>query len=103
MIIYCARAINIVYNAWDKSDVNKKMGLLVEIQKKSIKIDVQANKTYMWCSCGLSDNQPFCDGSHKGTSFVPVKYVADEDKKVGFCSCKKTKTSPFCDGSHRED
>ena len=103
MTIYCARAINIVYNAKDKFGDFYKRRLFMELQKKSIKIDVKANKTYMWCACGLSGNQPFCDGSHKGTSLSPVKYVADEDKKVGFCSCKKTKTPPLCDGSHRGD
>ena len=28
--------------------------------------------TYYWCSCGKSSNQPFCDGSHKGSSFSPM-------------------------------
>ena len=26
---------------------------------------VEAGKDYWWCACGLSKNQPFCDGSHK--------------------------------------
>jgi CDGSH iron-sulfur domain-containing protein 3 len=29
--------------------------------------------TYYWCACGQSKTQPFCDGSHKGTAFTPVK------------------------------
>ena len=29
-------------------------------------------KKYAWCSCGKSDKQPFCDGSHKGTEFSPI-------------------------------
>jgi CDGSH-type Zn-finger protein len=29
--------------------------------------------TYYWCACGGSKSQPFCDGSHKGTAFAPVK------------------------------
>jgi CDGSH iron-sulfur domain-containing protein 3 len=28
-------------------------------------IEVEAGKTYYWCACGQSQNQPFCDGSHK--------------------------------------
>ena len=29
-------------------------------------------KKYAWCACGESTNQPFCDGSHKGTGFSPI-------------------------------
>ena len=35
---------------------------------------------YYWCSCGKSNNQPFCDGSHKGTDFTPVKFTLTENK-----------------------
>ena len=27
--------------------------------------EVTAGKTYYWCSCGKSQKQPLCDGSHK--------------------------------------
>lgn len=58
-------------------------------------------KTYLWCSCGRSKNQPFCDGSHKGTGFEPIKYVATEaDSEVLFCGCKQSGARPICDGSH---
>jgi len=69
-------------------------------QKTPYAVDVEKEKTYHWCSCGLSKKQPFCDGSHKGTSFTPVVFTADETKKVFFCGCKRTKNPPFCDGSH---
>jgi len=62
--------------------------------------DVEEGKVYMWCSCGRSKQQPFCDGSHGGTDFSPVIYKATESKKVFFCGCKQTKNSPLCDGSH---
>lgn len=58
--------------------------------------------TYFWCACGSSKNQPFCDGSHKGTVFVPMKVEINEDKKVAWCMCKLTKNKPFCDGSHKD-
>jgi len=61
---------------------------------------VQVGKSYYWCSCGQSKNQPFCDASHKGTGFSPVKYEAKADETVYFCGCKQTKNSPLCDGSH---
>ncbi len=64
-------------------------------------IEVEIGTTYYWCSCGKSKTQPFCDGSHKGSSFSPVKYIAEESKKVYFCGCKQTRTPPLCDGSHK--
>ena len=55
---------------------------------------------YWWCSCGLSKNQPYCDGSHKGSQFRPEKLVITEKKRVALCTCKQTGNSPFCDGTH---
>lgn len=62
-------------------------------------MDMKAGK-YAWCSCRLSENQPFCDGAHKGTGLTPVVVNLEEDKKVAWCGCKATGTPPFCDGSH---
>jgi CDGSH-type Zn-finger protein len=64
-------------------------------------VEVKAGETYFWCACGLSDKQPFCDGSHKTTDFTPVRYEATESSRVFFCGCKATKNQPFCDGSHK--
>ncbi len=69
-------------------------------QKAPYMIDVEAGKTYYWCSCGLSAKQPFCDGSHKGSAFVPVAYTAEATKAVAFCGCKQTGKAPLCDGAH---
>jgi CDGSH-type Zn-finger protein len=55
---------------------------------------------YAWCSCGLSQTQPYCDGSHRGSGKRPMVLEIEEDKKVAWCGCKKTGTPPFCDGSH---
>ena len=63
---------------------------------------VEAGKDYYWCACGLSKKQPFCDGSHKGGPFTPVKYSATETKEVYFCGCKASGNGPLCDGSHRK-
>ena len=66
-----------------------------------IPVEVEAGKTYFWCACGRSANQPFCDGSHKGSEFVPLKWTADADGDKWFCACKQTEGQPFCDGSHK--
>ena len=68
----------------------------------AIAVEVEKDKSYYWCACGRSKNQPFCDGSHKGTEFSPVEYKAEETKKKFFCSCKQTDNPPFCDGSHNK-
>ena len=68
----------------------------------AIVVEVEKNKSYFWCSCGLSSKQPFCDGSHKNSEFSPVKFIADETKKMFFCTCKQTNNQPFCDGSHNK-
>lgn len=70
-------------------------------QKSPIGVDVETGKTYFWCACGRSKAQPFCDGSHKGSDFTPVKWTAPETKRVFFCACKHTKTQPLCDGTHK--
>ena len=66
-----------------------------------IPVDVEAGKDYYWCSCGKSAKQPFCDGSHKGSEFSPLKFTAPETKKAYFCTCKQTGATPLCDGSHK--
>lgn len=64
-------------------------------------MQLEEGKSYLWCSCGLSKSQPFCDQSHVGTAFKPVRYVAQEQaEEVLFCNCKHTAEAPFCDGAH---
>jgi CDGSH iron-sulfur domain-containing protein 3 len=70
-------------------------------QKAPYPVEVVAGKSYFWCACGMSANQPFCDGSHKGTSFSPMKYTAEETKTAWFCGCKHSTHAPMCDGSHK--
>ena len=66
-----------------------------------IAAEVVEGKTYHWCSCGNSANQPFCDGSHKGSEFLPTAYVATKTGQVFFCACKHSGKGPLCDGTHK--
>lgn len=70
-------------------------------QKAPYAVEVEAGKKYFWCTCGKSQKQPFCDGSHKGTEFAPKMVTFEESKTVYFCGCKHTQNPPFCDGSHK--
>ncbi len=72
----------------------------VSAQNSPYFIDVEQGRTYLWCACGRSSNQPFCDSSHKGTGIEPVSYTADRTRRVLLCGCKRSKKPPICDGSH---
>jgi CDGSH iron-sulfur domain-containing protein 3 len=70
-------------------------------QKSPIAVELEAGKTYYWCTCGRSAKQPFCDGAHQGTGFAPHAFTAEETKTAYLCACKHTKGQPFCDGAHK--
>jgi mannose-6-phosphate isomerase-like protein (cupin superfamily)/CDGSH-type Zn-finger protein len=76
------------------------MSIPVVARPKPFLVAVKGGRTYFWCSCGRSAKQPFCDGSHKGTRFNPVAFVAARDEEVLLCGCKHTREQPFCDGAH---
>ncbi|KAI9594576.1 hypothetical protein BDF19DRAFT_414308 [Syncephalis fuscata] len=65
-------------------------------------------RKYQWCTCGLSKQQPWCDGkSHQKTRFKPLSWTVPEYKGnpsgqrlFSICNCKYTKTPPYCDGIH---
>lgn len=74
----------------------------VVAQKAPYAVEVEAGKTYYWCSCGLSKRQPYCDGSHKGTGLAPLAWTAEQDGRAWMCGCKHTANSPLCDGAHKK-
>ena len=71
-------------------------------QKGPYAVEVTAGETYAWCACGRSANQPFCDGSHKGSGIAPMLFTADKDETVWFCGCKHTGNGVHCDGTHKQ-
>ena len=66
-------------------------------------VALEAEKTYYFCTCGHSLDQPFCDGSHattgKATGCTPQAFSVPRSKKYWLCPCKAA-DGPFCDGSH---
>ena len=70
-------------------------------QKSPYAVEVEADKNYWWCACGKSNNQPFCDGSHKGSGITPIAYKAEKNGTVYFCGCKHSGSKPLCDGTHK--
>lgn len=72
----------------------------VAAQYVPFEVIVEEGKTYMWCACGLSRTQPFCDRSHRGGDIRPIPYTAHKTQKVYFCGCKQSINRPICDGTH---
>lgn len=70
-------------------------------EKSPLMMEMQPG-TYFWCACGKSSNQPFCDGSHKGSEFTPKEVKIEEVQSVFWCRCKQTDNPPFCDGTHNK-
>ncbi len=67
-----------------------------------IKVSLSEGKKYYFCACGRSKKQPFCDGSHAGTSFTPMAFTAASDGDAWMCACKHSGKAPYCDGSHKQ-
>ena len=54
----------------------------------------------VWCACGKSQRQPYCDGAHSGSEFTPEIVHLDQPRQVAWCGCKHSANKPYCDGSH---
>lgn len=80
--------------------VSTEAGSAVVADTKPIEVVLTKDKNLAWCACGLSKNQPWCDGSHKTTNIRPLIFKPNEDKSAYLCQCKQTKNKPYCDGTH---
>src|SRR5699024_7382728 len=67
-------------------------------KNEPIAVTLKKGKTYHWCRCGRSKNQPLCDGSHRVTDITPVEFTAEEYREDWLCRCKQTHDQPHCDG-----
>lgn len=74
----------------------------VVAQKAPYAVDVEAGKSYWFCSCGKSASQPFCDGKHQGSAFAPKEFKAEQSETVYLCGCKHSSNGMTCDGSHQK-
>ncbi|KAI8913806.1 hypothetical protein PhCBS80983_g04968 [Powellomyces hirtus] len=72
-------------------------------QGKPYAVELAPGKPYFFCTCGESSNQPFCDGTHKGSGFTPKKFTVEEAKTYYLCGCRESANLPFCDGTHRKE
>jgi sterol desaturase/sphingolipid hydroxylase (fatty acid hydroxylase superfamily)/CDGSH-type Zn-finger protein len=66
----------------------------------SLTVPLTKGENYLWCACGMSKTQPFCDGSHHGSKFTPLKFLVKRTGNVKLCNCKKSNLTPFCDDTH---
>ena len=83
-----------------QSDWHKDHQIKQTATKEAASIHLTKGENYLWCACGRSANQPFCDGSHHGTKIIPIKFTAKRSAEVKLCNCKKTAKGPFCDDTH---
>jgi len=63
-------------------------------------LELEAGKTYNYCTCGRSEDGLFCDGSHEGSSCEPISFTVDKTKAYQLCRCKSSDNLPFCSGNH---
>lgn len=83
------------------SEISKDYTKEKTIENEPVLMEVEKG-THLWCQCGFSKSQPFCDGSHHGTKIKPIPFEMKQTRTVKLCNCKITQTGPFCDNSHLE-
>ena len=62
---------------------------------------LQVGRRYLWCACGRSGGQPWCDGQCGPGDPEAVEFAVGVEQRYWYmCGCKYTSRPPFCDGSH---
>ncbi len=81
------------------SEISKGFKKQSHVRNEPLKTTL-APGNYLYCACGKSSDNPFCNGSHHGTGIKPVFFEVKKERKMSLCTCKMTKTPPYCDLSH---
>ncbi|MDA7501694.1 sterol desaturase family protein [Chitinophagales bacterium] len=92
----------VIASSKEGSEISRDFVKRDNAKPEAIQVDLVKGEKYLWCTCGKSNSQPFCDGSHHGTKFMPMLFKAKRTGAAKLCQCKLTKTGPFCDNSHLE-
>ena len=45
-------------------------------------MQLEQGRMYKFCTCGLSQTDPFCDGAHKGTKYKSLKFVYEKKDRM---------------------
>jgi CDGSH-type Zn-finger protein len=70
--------------------------------REPFKASLKEGIKYAYCTCGLSEKFPFCDGSHRGTECAPIKFTVKANTDAWLCRCGRSGRKPYCDGSHQQ-
>ncbi len=81
------------------SEISKSYKKEKHIGQEPLRTTLEAG-SYLYCQCGYSSEQPFCNGAHHGSKFKPLVLDIKKSTKVSLCTCKLSKTPPYCDNSH---
>ena len=83
-----------------RSEISRGFKKTKTTRQEPSSIELVKGQKYLYCQCGMSNTQPFCDGTHHGTKFKPLLFEAKKTGTARICNCKRTKSGPFCDDSH---
>jgi len=79
----------------------KSVQVIKKDKSKPVKVLLETDKFYAWCTCGRAEKMPFCDGAHKGTGYKPKIFKVEAEKEYLLCNCGNSKNTPYCDGTHK--
>ncbi|MEA3373929.1 MAG: CDGSH iron-sulfur domain-containing protein [Campylobacterota bacterium] len=76
--------------------------MATHFKNEPLKASLKGGVKTAYCTCGESEKFPFCDGTHRGTDFNPIKFTPEADTDAWICRCGRSGRKPYCDGSHQQ-